>query len=349
MMDTVLLFLYFILCVSGFTVKRSKVLTFLILLFAWVLIGWNYDNSDYAAYQNFYIHNSDFIGLMEPGYLLLCGLFDSLGFDYVSFRIITSGFVICIYLYIILKYACYNCCVAACYLAFLLILDVTQIRNFIAFSFVFLGLTILIYGHNNVRLKYILFVILASLIHVSSIFYLLFVNIRRRKYSIYWFIVLFIIELLVVKGLPAMLGEYISDKFQDYSHETSLFTISVASLIQLFNVYYIYIVGKSTVACLSDSERANTFYNMNLLLLFMIPFYLDTLTYMRIFRNISILNFIYITNALSVQKRNIFLKTIIFLMYASYFLLLVRFMHNFENVFTPVFEYNNFLSSLFND
>lgn len=348
-MDVVLLFLYFILCVLGFTIRRSKGLTFLIFLFAWVLIGWNYDNSDYAVYQNFYIHNSDFIGLMEPGYLLLCNLFDSLGFDYASFRIIISGLIICIYLYITLKYACYNCCVAACYLAFLLILDVTQIRNFIAFSFVFLGFIILIYGHKNVRLKYVIFVILASLIHISSIFYLLFFNIRRRKYNTYWFIVLFIVELLIVKGLPALLGSYISDKFQDYSYDTSLLTVSLASLIQFFNVYYICIVGKSAKMLHDNSRLADTFYNLNLLLLFMIPFYLDTLTYMRIFRNVSILNFIYITNILSIQKRNVPLKTIVFLMYASYFLLLVRFMHNFENVFTPVFEYNNFLSLFFND
>lgn len=341
-MDTFLLFLYFILCILGFTIRRSRGLTLLIFLFAWVLIGWNYDNSDYIAYQNFYIHNSDFMGLMEPGYLLLCNLFNSLGFDYASFRIITSGLVICIYLYIILKYARYDCCVAACYLAFLLILDVTQIRNFIAFSFVFLGFSILIYEHKNVKLKYIIFVILASLIHISSIFYLLFLNIRRKKYNITWFILLFIVELLIIKGLPTLLGGYISDKFQNYSHDTSLLTISLASLIQLLNVYYIYIIGKSEKTLHIGSEYAETFYNLNLLLLFMIPFYLDTLTYMRIFRNVSILNFIYITNALSIQKKNVPLKTMVFFMYASYFLLLVSFMHNFENVFIPVFEYNNF-------
>lgn len=342
-MDLFLFLLYILLCVSGFLVKKSKILTVVIFSYAWVLIGWNYDNSDYSTYQNIYIDSIFYLGFVDIGYLFLCEMFDFLGCDYASFRIITSGIVMIIYVYILLKYASFSSCVASCYLAFIFILDVTQIRNLIAFSFVFLGFSILLFGSKKVKLKYILCVLLASTIHISSIFYLVFFDINRKKYNIYWFGLFFITEVLIVKTLPILFGGYVESKFKDYTFETSLLTIFLASLVQFFNVYYIYIVGKSREIKHSNINYIDSFYNLNLLLLFMIPFYFDSLTYMRIFRNIAVLNFLYITNILSLHKSNNYVRMITFIVYASYFFLLMNLMHNFENIFIPVFEYNNFM------
>lgn len=145
----------------------------LLLFFIWTLIGLNTYSPDYASYEA--VYNGTYYGLnIDVGFKACCDFFSSLGLSYQQFRMVWS------FLYVILlnNFVTRNTKSPNLALSLMLIcpvlLDVSGIRSCVAYL-IALNFAVLL---KNPTLKnkivYTVGVLLAATIHVTAVFYLIF-------------------------------------------------------------------------------------------------------------------------------------------------------------------------------
>jgi len=320
------LILAIILTLFALFFKRSKIATGLLFILMWILFGWNYWNGDYEAYEKIYNESifALFLNSYETGYILLNIIFKIWEFSFQEFLIVISGFSLLLLCRFVVKYSVYPALFSAIFLWVFLPLDYVLLRNFLAFSIVLQGICSLI---DNVKYKYfkfILFIFLASTIHSSSIFYLLILPVIRRETQLK----LSVILIAVVGGFVVYLffGRVLLYNFlKDFGggrsefYQTNLitfFSLFLSQVILTNFIVYIYSKFNPEENNFLNSNFYLLIFNINLIALFLIIFYYDFSIFVRLFRHISILNCILITNVLYLlnkEKNGVFLASTLFI------------------------------------
>lgn len=346
-----LILLIFIVVLLAFFYKRSKVVLILILVLAWVLIGWNTNNADFESYSiryNFFKNKPNLSLFQEPLFSWLMYWGNKIGLDYMGFKRVLSLFSLLLIFRIFYKYAVDYSFVAAFYLLFIFLLDVTQIRNFIAFSLVISVLPLLLKGKKE-ALIYMAVILVASMIHISSIFYLLLLlakyQLNRNKVLILFFLI-FALKNTIVSFFGSQF-----EKILQYEDLVSIQGFIAYAFIQVVNLLFINFVNKKFKIIPAEGSAKYFFtvssliVNINWLLLFLIPFYMDSVNFSRLFRNVAILNFIWIANHYARESHSQFIFRLMFLCYGLFFLLVYMVIGGYyEKVILPVFQ-NNLLFS----
>lgn len=347
-MSIILLFLYIIIIIAGVCFPKARVLFYIEFVLAWFLIAGNYDNADYANYLHRYDMGKEV--LLDAGFSVLCYFFDTLGFDYQGFKSILSLLCLLLVFRTIKKVSLRPAFIGSLFLLFPFILDVIQFRNFVAYSIVFAGIPYLYETGIKNAIKYVIIVIIATSIHFSAIFYLLFLLSKIRLKS--WHIALGILMVFVAKEFfKAFFSDYLdTDKLEFFDSPSKLGAL-FGSFVIIMNCIIIYYVYKSKKKCMITSNKdfftmrfnaGNMWLLCNVLLVFIIPFLLDNGNYYRIFRNIIILNMAYIDNATYLRKNK---RILIIAGYYLYFVVSNYFMGDYyEVVFKPVFTFNSIIS-----
>ena len=75
-------------------------------------------------------------------------------------------------------------------------IDTIQIRNFVAFSIVLYAITILIKSKKSSDFLYLIFVLLASTIHVTSIFFVSLLFVKHKHITLNKYLILFVVLLI---------------------------------------------------------------------------------------------------------------------------------------------------------
>jgi hypothetical protein len=343
-MSFFLLTIYFFTIFFGIATRRGKFGFYLCFLVAWLLIAGNYENADYWQYVMRY--DDGLVIQVEIGYSLLCEIFRNLGCNYLEFKAIVTFISLFFIFKTIYRLSVSPSVGAALFLIYPFIIDITQIRNFIAYGIVFAAIPYLFNNDWKSIVKYCAIVFLASTIHVSAIFYLLFILAKVRIKFFYVVVGIVILE-VAKEALKLFFANQMGTEKLDFLEKPSVIGAIFGSIIVYLNYLLIYFVYNKKRFVKSQSKflwaRFSTekiWLYCNMMFLAIIPFLFDNGNYSRVYRNMAILNMIFILNAYYVKKK---IKLFLMITYYAYFIITGYFARDyFQEVLHPVFTFNYF-------
>ena len=354
-------YIYFFAVVSGLILSKSRIMYTINFLYLWILIGWNSGNPDYETYRivyESYKYNNYTHSTFEVGFQFLMRFFSRMGLSYQQFLIIVSLMCLCLISTVILKFSNRPTGVLSLYLLFPFLLDVVQIRSFIASSVVLYSFHYLNKENKNNKYIYTILIVLATLMHYSTIFYFLFCIIffvdskTIRKYSLIFFPISILFQGIIFRFVNIFIPSDITGRYSDglnISYITLFMYIIYLFIIILLLQYSKANKGNDEDIKISNDEQ-DIIIDINYLMLFIVPFIMSSLEYFRIQRGIMILNYIVILSILGKKKikiRNLFMITFIYLFIFSAFLFFI-YINLREGVFIEVLENNYVINWIFN-
>lgn len=320
---------------------KSKKISFLFCLFMWILFGWNFYNGDYEAYENLYYNFlADLsIGQYEVGYRLLIYLGNTIGLSFQEFFIVISFLIISLYYRFFSKFSSSPAIFFLCYFWIFFPLDYVLLRNTLAFAIILQGFYCVFFNTKRKYLKYFLCVTIAFTIHSSSIFFLLmylaFIP-RRLAISLVGFLIVigFFFFHLFFSAFVEMTGGAHRLEFYYFS---SVGVFLVNSFIQVLNTILL------AIFVMSKKERNRIdliIYNINVVLLFLIIPYSAIGIFVRIFRNVAIINVSYMLSILLYERlgRKRMVMFVLFLLYLFSFMRFI--VPHWYNTIYSLFRYN---------
>lgn len=367
-------FFIIIVIFLGMIFKKSKLLTWIMLLIAIVLIGGSSFNADYYSYENNYfsigngLENWDF----EFGFQLINKLAYKLGFSYQDFRIIIALIGMLLIYQTVKKFTQNTAYVMSLYLIYPLILDTIQIRNFFAMSIVIYGMRYII-SLEKYYLKFIIAIALATSIHATMAFYLAFllVSLKNNQKMISVVVSISVLSTILMPYIIKTASFFIaSDKISTYFYtETSILTQIGVFIYFFYSIYIIVfletILSKLDVKkmkyadtveekILSDSRNSEindmliidkkTIVSINIIALLSLPLVINNLNFFRLYRNIFIINYIYYAVYFESDKKtynSYFAQLLVLVLIVVSFILLIYLVPQ-SDIITPVFDYNVF-------
>lgn len=289
----------------GFLKRNSKIIFLLQMLFIFVLLGWNQgfiDNADnYAIYK---ISGAYGFQGFSSGWLfsLLAKTVISNGYSYFYFKVTLAAITVVSVSYVILCTTEQPCLVALLFNIYPLMDSVIQSRFAPGMALSVLALYLL---SKKRRVGFVICIALAIGFHFSFIAYFFFAlwqlidsKIQKR---ILW--IGFIVELiLIIYGKNILARIFPSAKLQDYLYRNNysspiigvIFMLAMAGYILLF---VLLCERDKQFGYETESSLDTSFIeDMNLDSIFIVPvLYMDG-TFLRYYRAILILNYIYLAN-----------------------------------------------------
>jgi hypothetical protein len=317
--------------ITALAAPRGRFGFALLMLAVFATVAGNIENPD----RIFYVDN--FQGIrsggenpsFEPGYQLLVSWASFLGLDYGAFHFVMTAGALVLIGKTILDLCDLPGLAAFAYLCFPFIWDVTQVRNFYAMALILFSMRYLLVEQRASPAKYALTILLAAMFHITSAFYLLFLLARIRNRFVLWAILALgagayftLFSELVTSPLLAFIG----DKIDVYTTtETSMVTKLSVGTFYAASLVMIWwagrrIAGRGTAArgpavMGTWAISAPLILNMNLIAGLSILPALDNLDFIRLFRNIFLINCIFVINAIRSRRSGRMTLTLSFLLY----------------------------------
>jgi hypothetical protein len=347
-----------ILSLSAIYFNRSWGVAIAFFVFIWILYGWNYHNGDYDAYER--IYNASFLSLAdenyEIGYRILCIAGGIIGLSFQQFLIIISAVIIFFLSRFVLRYSKHPALFICIFFWFFFPLDYVLLRNFFAFSIVLQGLICII---DNVRFKYfkyVIFVLLASLIHYSSFFYIILIPafLYQKPISFLYVILTVLCGLILYKFVgQGIIINILSGGTRDTQYQTNFITFISLFFFQLLGTsFIIYLFNKNwrDIPFSEQSTEESRFYliflNINIIVFLVTVLYFDFSIFVRLYRNVAIINCIFILNLVfELDEKNLIGKIKLILFFACYLIFFFSyFIAPFLNdTLLSLFKFNKFL------
>ncbi len=331
---------------------------YLLLLVTMLIISMgNFFNADYSTYERMY--NNIEYSRLEPGYSLLMSLGKSLGLSYNFFVaiIILLGFLLILRSFHSIKTINY---ILVAYLFYPFLLDVTQLRFFLSVAIFIYFTKYLLNTDRASTIKYILGILISASIHVTGLFYLVFLVLKMKNYSLKKLIQLIIIILAVSSVLIIIVNnnqipfilrilESLNKEIYYVYFETK---VNLGFFIPIF--YYltsIYLLKKSALILrknenLQEAKFADLVLGMHIVSVILFPLFLISLQFVRFYRSLALLKYAVfsITDSKLRKKtksRYVYnFQVIIFIIINFIFEILLQ--DRFMRVFLPIFENNIF-------
>lgn len=214
-MNYVILFFIILMLLAGWLNQRSRALTYGLIILYFILICFSYDNYDYINYTHWYevISGGGTIHY-EPLFELFFRIGGSLGLNYFQFRIVSTIIQLHLIQSTVKRYCGNNAFVWSMFIVFPGWILTTLFRFFFGMSVIVFGLRFLIedsFEEGHIRMhrrnalvrlfrdhnwiKYVICVIIASLIHSSLWIMLVLVAVKFIKTK--WLIIISIAMTLI--------------------------------------------------------------------------------------------------------------------------------------------------------
>lgn len=354
-------------------IKDGRIITFsfvLTILFIWILIGFNANVADSNYYQNLF--NRAAAGAtnhaVESGFWGLIKLSVKLGISYELFLKIYSAVGLLLIASTVLKYTDHPSNVFFAYFCYPLLLDVAQIRHFMAIALFIFAVRYLEKFSVKNSIKYCLLIILAASQQIIAlaffIFLLVYLTDQRmaKRIAIILTICMFFGYRLLNKTALFNMILSLRNKTIDYNSSTPL------TQFLLYGSFFLILLAM----CVFLNKRSNRFFYNRVLsegvkkittfyddtFLFklcmysavFIPTILLDFQYTRLFRGCLILVYIYITNNLKYLKKDIriIMNTVFFLMMIMVGIKLFGPSSGYYELLTkPIFNDNRFFDLIF--
>lgn len=364
--------LYITLICCGSVKKTSKFFSAIIFIFLLIVFGLNNHHLDYSSYfnmdfSNYYTAYLSSDGVlssrdMEIGFRYLMYFSNSIGLSINSFRLIIGVVGFSLIFSTIKRYSQYPNYVLSLYLIYPFINDVIQIRNFFAASIMIFSIRYLIESEKGSLLKFIVCILIASTIHISSLFYLIFIITRfiniKYIYKSVFVTFPFLVILAYTPLYPAIASKITDNQkvFHFLSRRTTFGLLLVFGVLFMLHIVH-YILNKENRKILIKTDNIiinkvlktnidkSYFYSfmmkINIIMLLIAPLLVFDFNYIRLYRNILPLNFIVYIDAVVLNQ---YLKKsgkYKLLVYASLVLLfLIFYGFNASEQILPVFNDN---------
>ena len=337
-MISLLVIAYFSVIWLGLRFQKSTLAFRIIFVMAWLMIAGNYYNADYDNYLHKYEVGNELS--IDIGFGLICQFFKNLGFHYLGFKAIVSFVCLWFIFNTISRLSNKKALYASLFLLITFIVDITQFRNFVAYSIVYYAILNLFFKTRFSNLKFILLILIAASIHATSIFCLFFI---LAKFELKWWhiavgvYIMASLKLFVTSEYQLLFETQKVDVRETPTIAGALFT-AMPMLIFSVLFYYCDKYGKTY-----DAEKIRIWKNISMLMLLVIPLYFINTNFSRLFRNMVILNMLFFYDYLTINRiwRSIFvLAGAVFFTVNNYFS-----GSYFELVFMPAFR-NNLLINI---
>lgn len=325
-----------------------------LFIIMWILFGGNTWNADYASYQYIYslIGHSHAYVSTEPGFELLSLLAAKIGLNYNGFLIVYSLLGLILITTTLKKYTNKINLVLILYILYPFLLDIVQIRNFMAMCIILYSTKFLITNNKIDFYKYVIGVILATLFHNSAIFYLIFllVKIKSKKKIMITTISVVLIGIIFQTIVPNIIYNFFPENRYDsyFSFNIGIMQKVLLLIYLLINLLITYYSYKRVNKLNSGNEELIDFSELvmkiNILIMIVFVFLSININFIRLFRNILPLNYILYSNVF--KKNTLSLKLSNFIHSLSLFIFIIVsniifiILIAYESVVIPIFTNN---------
>lgn len=300
---------------------RNRFLELCWLVMIFLVFAFNGGSADYDAYKTIYYNEaplSFFSGNkeVEIGYQILCRLFRNvLGFSFETFWITITGISVIGFYKIVKRYTKNTAFVLSLFAIFPMLISAVQFRQWLSGVIVLYGVRYLESAEKKGVVKYVSLCLLATTIHMSSIFYLLFIlSFRLNIKKVVMMAVVWIIGgSLFTKPMLQFVSRYNARVLRLLgSDNNTSFVTQAMMLLLLFGLFIImkYINGKVVLAVDDKSlspmaERGVWIVKFSLWVsvfsLFLWPFFLITIEIFRLIRIVIIIEYISLSYYISLR------------------------------------------------
>ena len=338
--------------------RQSKYITFLSLVTFFILFSLCYENADYYNYTRQYytalafsFRDSEFIW---NSLMMICNL---LGLSFTSFRAIVFIIAFIAIMPSVQKISNESNIILLIYFIFPFIMDITQIRNFLAMAFLIHGLPYLSSTKWTHLVKYVLYVGIAALIH-NVLIILKYIDFKKT-----FILSAFLLTGMIVffKRIPSVFLTLFGSYRSDVIHAGKYVTTGIVSpaMILALSPYYLGIVGGAISSHhiihteLAMREKKIDIELMNVLnkvfLVISATYILNiyAMDFSRISRNILLLEYavVWESSNLCCKTSKYIIRFFLFV-FSIYSLWLFVYYPHADSVFYPVFN-SNLLIDLF--
>lgn len=337
--------------------NKKNIVFILLVLLSWIIYSTNTNNPDYSLLQQRYYSVYPQYFVTKPLYGLLVLLFNLLHLPYSLFVCITSLFAIILLARYIYRHSSKKEFVWILYLFYPFLLDVVQTTNFLSFVIVLQGLDYLAVYNKKAIMKYIAIIIIASLIHPSSILYLLFLLAYIPKMTVNKILGIDALIILFLLGciLLVPLLKYV-DILNGIISQLSYYLVFSPSYI-MGTILYLMLVIFLLVTCLflkfkitNSWKDLGDDYQLKVLfvMLCFVPLLLVGSEFVRYIRNMWIVAYCYLSGSFALKgpDKYIFILVSIVICSILFYKELFIFGNYFENVTIPILS-DNLFSHLF--
>lgn len=351
------IFITIILILLGFIFRKNKLVWLFQIMWIWILVSFNAGGCDWNVHNHFFVTSVNNIQIFSSAWLYqwICYPFAKLGFDFFYMNLIVSSIALYFYMRLIKKNSENICFVTSLFMIFPLADSIIQKRNFLA-SIIFLyGVFKVLNEEKKYQLKFIIYTLIAAQIHSAFYIYLVFVPflssdyVKLKKYIP----VLLFISFLFIPFLPKiasiLLGSTsLASKVIYYFKSFKIPFYQSCCWWALHFIFYLLFskFSRSAYGLTEKEERMKLVLDkLNLLFLLFLPLYYYEATFFRLYRNLLLVNYIFIGKYIFREKkwtRNMFFGSIstvcfVVLVFMSQF---VFFGLGFDFLVKPLFEKN---------
>jgi hypothetical protein len=312
-MITVLL----VLAVLGaLALPRNRLSFYFLLLVIFVTIAGNLDNPD----RFHYVENFDGIQFgfqndsFEPGYQYLVMLGSASGLNYFVFHALLTAAALLLMAKAINEQTDYPAAVLLAYLCFPFFWDVTQVRNFYAMAIIVYGMKYLLVPRTASTSRYVAAILCASLFHITSLFYLLFLLAKLKSRAAFGAVIglaAFAYTVLFSQLVASPMFAFLAEKIDVYTTtQTSLVTKAAVLAIYGLSLVLLWWAARRIAAAPAAPAAPGGLpppylrmdpamvLKINIVAVLSILLALDNLDFIRLYRNIFVVNAILMINSL---------------------------------------------------
>lgn len=209
-------------CLAGFVEKRSRVISVLIVVVMWILMGFNTMNADYTQYQYLYDFKMLDASGVNAGYLVAEELAWAIGLDFLQFRMLFAAFGLALIALFVRRYSSCPNVALALYSLLPFMYDVVQFKFFLAASVAIYSLRFLIDRSRLYGLKFATGIFMATLVHPAAFLFTAFgIGLLDRRRALKASLFAAMLALMAVYGGFA---QYASSFFLDSTKQSAYMT-----------------------------------------------------------------------------------------------------------------------------
>lgn len=316
-------------------INLNIILSIILLIGMWILFGFNTYNADFNTYRRIY---SGYYPNHEWGFIWICNFFYHCGISFQHFRIILSFILIYIFYITLKSYSKDTFIILLLYFLFPFALDCVQLRTTIANIIILMAIRVLLSGKKGTKICFAMMVMLAASMHYFAyIFLILLLSPKKisRKNFLYLFsgamFLLFVISYTdffpkIVQVLFA--STKVNETFMQRARLGVIIPIGIQ--ITSFVLFYLSLLRCKNVNITYDGITGlrcqKYIYNINILMFILIPMYVFSANFFRVYRMIQILNNIFIIEVIlrtgkwnGKSKYLYILSYIVFILFLSFY------------------------------
>nr|AHF46350.1 Wzy [Plesiomonas shigelloides] len=298
------------------SLKIDVFLSVFVFFAAWIFYALNTWNGDRDAYELYYMRDgiSAWRGEIIYGYMNI--FFNKLGVGFQAFQAIVASLTLLITWLYFRKVSYYLSISFILYLILMLPLDYVLMRTTLAYSIVIYGLYLKFYKHAYL---YVLFIIVATLIHQSAFFFIgdankIGVQSFRLIFLLLFSTIIASFMLYKLDFVPLSIQEHIA--YYRTNYKTSVFNVCLhlaSTLIMYLNYNYL----KNTNRC---GRYDDFILSINCVSMLLLATYIYADIFVRLFRLICFINLIYLVQWVFLNKLRASLYAFIYFALFSFYL-----------------------------